>query len=215
MNWLYIVGGVILFFCILLFSNVCIRIGFKDNDFFVTLRYLFYRKQILPEKEKTQRQLLRDEAKKQKREAKKEKKEQKNQPDPQEKVKSEKGGLSFDAVISLIGEIGRILRDLLHKIRIKPCKLHISVATGDAATTAINYGRICAGLSMFEAVMKNTFGEFKSDFSAECDYLGEKMRVEADIKILLRPSALLGLGAKAVVRMLKSPDDGFGPLLKK
>ena len=69
-------------------------------------------------------------------------------------------------------------------LRVRVARLHISVATGDAAKTAITYGMISQSASYIAALLDST-GTLRyparSDVDIHADYLSEK--TAADIEI--------------------------------
>ena len=73
-------------------------------------------------------------------------------------------------------------------IYLKFARLHITVATDDAAKTATTYGAMCAAVSTLVELLKNLKG-FSMDneqVSVNCDFLEEKSYVDMHIEIGLR-----------------------------
>lgn len=192
MTWLYIVGPIVALLLLLLLGNVVLKISYKDGDFKVKLRFLVYGRTLYPAPEKK---------------PSKKKKEKPAEQKPTEQKK--KPEMLLSEITQIIGELKRILGDILKKTRVKPCKLYLTVATGDAAQTAIAYGGCCAALGALEAIMTNTFGKFKSDFSVACDYSSGSWKAEADITVKLRPVWVIGAALAALGRYVKNPGGGL------
>lgn len=92
-----------------------------------------------------------------------------------------KGGV--DALIAAFGKIadivGSVLKPIFKNIKIRHLNIDITVAADNAADTAINYGRLCAGvypaLSVILNVMK--YGDYKVNIRPDFD----KSELETDI----------------------------------
>ena len=88
-------------------------------------------------------------------------------------------------IISLILALVKTAVSIFAKhLRVRVARLHISVATGDAAKTAITYGMISQSASYIAALLDST-GTLRyparSDVDIHADYLSEK--TAADIEI--------------------------------
>lgn len=97
----------------------------------------------------------------------------------------------------LLALIGRVLR----APSIERLKLNILVGGGDPAECAMNYGRICAGVSAVLPVVKHTFEIKKEQVEVSCRYEQVSTKVTAEAYILLRFGELIVLMA-ALLRQL-------------
>ena len=88
---------------------------------------------------------------------------------------------TIDMILDLVGvAVGRFGKHL----RIRIARLHIGVATGDAASTAILYGAIAPAVACIAELLDSTSTlryPARSDVDIHADYLSEKMQI--DIKI--------------------------------
>jgi len=177
-----------------------IIIGYRD-EFFLTVRVLFIKIRIVPKKkkkprisaftakgyrkklEKLEKKRLKKEQKKAEKQAKKEQKKQ-NKGTKEEKPKEKRDiaetvGLITDVVSGLLGSFGKHLR-------IKSERLHITLASNDAAKTALLYGSTAQALSWLLEIL-NRVTDFTYDpgeFSLDVDFLSD--RIKADILIVFR-----------------------------
>ena len=141
---LYIILGVLLLLFLLTLIPVHIFASYRD-DVTLTLKILFFKKKLIPSPPKRKK-----EEKPQKKP--KEKKEEPAPEKPEEKKKSylsrlrEKKGLS--GLISLLTSLARIagttLKGILSHTVIHKMDVGIALNSGDAASTAVNYGRLCS-----------------------------------------------------------------------
>ena len=171
MTGLFIVLIVLLFFVFLFTVPVHVTV-MADEDVRVWLRVLLIRIPIFPASRKKR-------AKKKKQQRKKESGKQKA------KKKPETGKKNILHMIRLVARIASVvMKKLSRHLRIRLQAYEISVATGDAAKTAVLYGAVAGLSSNFIEVLRNTMN-FKVKKSAPvgvyADFVGEKTR--AKIKI--------------------------------
>lgn len=125
------VGLVVAVVAVLLPSKVKVRIGYIENEFVLSFKLLFFKYTVSPEKRK----------KKKKAEAKK----------PEKTEKKKKGGFfksqtSDFGVYDYIELIKIILEKFVAKIYFEKLDVDITVASDDAAQTALNFGRLNAAI---------------------------------------------------------------------
>lgn len=81
--------------------------------------------------------------------------------------------------------MGRFARHL----RVRVARLHINVATGDAANTAILYGAIAQSAAYIAALLDSTKtlkNPARSDVDIRADYLSEKTTADIEIGFSIR-----------------------------
>ena len=109
----------------------------------------------------------------------------------------------------------RLLRSLLAStvrrrtrwLKLRAAKLHVRVATGDAADTAILYGVVCQSLSYLLALLERV-AKVKAkepDVQVIADFEGERPSVDAKIVLSLKVIDIL-LAALALARADKEED---------
>lgn len=170
MTALYILGGLAALIVVLLMGDITLRVGY-DGEFTLCVGYLFLHFRVLPAKPKKQ---------------KKPKKKKAAEPPSAEPKPKTKPDLSFDDILAALGMLLRTLGKIAGKTRVRPCRLWISVASGDAAATALTYGKVCAGLGALNSLLKELLGSVKSDFRVGWDYTRDKIEVRANIVIRIR-----------------------------
>ena len=106
------------------------------------------------------------------------------------KSSASKGGLSNststlrEKIVLVRALVAALFRKTSKHLHLTAARLHVRVATGDAATTAILYGAVSASLSYLLATLDRTVN-LKSkphDISVFADYLAEKS--SADVKLV-------------------------------
>ncbi len=100
-----------------------------------------------------------------------------------------------------------LLERTLGHLSIRAARIHIFVATGDAASTAILYGAVNGGVALLLETL-NQFGKLKTKRNDEIlvcpDYLGEKTRVDLRISFSLRVWHILDILLKALLAYTKT-----------
>ena len=101
-----------------------------------------------------------------------------------------------EALLKLIGNVLRSpVLDLL--------RLHIAVGNTDPAACALNYGRICAGLSAGLPVLKNTFRVKKQDIDVSCRFDLPNMEIKAEVEASVRVYEVFAILGAALGLLLK------------
>ena len=218
MTALIIIGSILLFFALLIFVPLTATLVY-DDEFKAFARVLFVRIKLFPRKKKKKRGphsmsrrkaakiLASLEKKKQKKKAKKLKKQAKKE---EKKAQEEKEGKkSFSEILDTVTSITSLATDALgrfgKRFHVRIAVMRITVATPDAAQTAIAYGAIQAALSQLYATLGQT-KNFKlpreSKFRLDTDF--SKTEPSAEIKIHFSFSifALLAAAIGAVLKML-------------
>lgn len=136
MVWLYILFGIVLLFTIILLIPISVIAKYSQNSFNLFLKIGFIKLSLVPSGEK-----------------KKNKKQKNKTPDKSEKEvkKAEaktKKGKDLNQIVNIIKKAAKlvqgVLKDFFKHIIIKKMQISISVASENAADTAINYGYYCS-----------------------------------------------------------------------
>ena len=195
---LIVIGGVILFFLLLLSVRIRVSIVLKDRVC-LTLYLLCFKIRIFPREKKVRwrrfSQKKADElaAKKAKKEAlKAAKKAAKRAKKEKEKHlfaegKKEKATL-LEKIILVRGLAAALIRKTNKKLRLVAARLHIRVATGDAAKTAVLYGAVCGALAHLLAGLDRVtkLEAAEPDVSVTADYLSEKSAADVQLDFMVR-----------------------------
>ena len=120
----------------------------------------------------------------------------------QHKKKSKKKNkMTFDEILMLVKIGVKAAEKLLKTIRIKRLKLNIIVSGEDAASAAINYGRVCALASSTYPVIENSLDKKNTDIFVDLQY-DSKTQVNADIIIKAMTLKLIIIAVKVLIEAL-------------
>lgn len=203
MTALIVIAAIILFFAFLLFMPIVIYAEFKD-ELFLSIRYLFVKIRLLPEKpKKAERQ------KKKKSEKKIEKKaEDKTENATTEKLKEILSKTGIGGFIEIITEFAKIAgRGAMGIVRhIVISRLNIEIRNGgeDAAQTAINYGYISAALYPAVSIILNNVKKYKrACVQIFPDYDSRDTTVKCSVKLKVKLWWILSAATKTFWAFIK------------
>lgn len=156
--------------------------------------------------EKRKRRAEGKRARKERRAAKKaEKKAKKNAVDRAAHEPKEKPTLRDNLALAR-ALVSALVRKTDKHLRLKAARLHIRVATGDAATTAILYGAVSASLAYLLAALDRVtdLRTKPRDVSVFADYLSERSHVDLRLVFSLRVWGALSLLFAAAITFFKT-----------
>ena len=131
----------------------------------------------------------------------KKKQKKKSAPKTQNTKKKSKNKLSFDNILELVKIGFNAAEKLLKTIRIKRLRLAVIVSGEDAATAAINYGRVCALASATYPLIENSVDKKHTDISVDLQYESQTS-VNADIVMKAMTLKLLVIAVKVLIAAL-------------
>ena len=205
MTALYIILGIIAFFIIVLSIPVVLDLEYTDAVS-CKVSWLFLKFTLYPFPEKKKKEEKPKEEKKE--EKPEEKKEEKPKPKKENFLKTFYNNQGLSGVIELINNcVGALKRFSVRFIKraviIKKFHLDIHINEGDAAATAIKYGKVCAALypSLGFICSNMKVKDYKVNVFA--DYCGEKTSVSFVTKTAFIPRALINAGIALVFSLLK------------
>ena len=201
MTALIIIGAIILLFVFLLtrFAGIILR---YDEDMSVTVTYGFL-KFRLGEKKKAKKPKEKKKKKKKKEDEAPEEIDEEAAKEAEKKTQKENRAAIFD----LIREVKKILPKFIGKIHFRSAKLHVRVATGDAASTALACGGAKAGAAiLFELIDEFAVLERGSskNVAIEPDFTSEEMKYDVDVRFRLRVIWAVHYGLKVLIKFIKS-----------
>lgn len=184
---LWVLGILLALLLLLLFCPAVAEVRLNYDKLTVRARILGIPFTVWPQKEKK---------------PKKEKKEPKEKPEPKPKKEkqtpSKKFELTFSKVVSIASMAGRIMRRFLAALHIRGVKLVLPVSSGDAASTALFYGRFCAFFYGGLATLQNIIDIQAEDINIIPDFGGDnKYRRSFYCKIEATPFIMLGVALYA------------------
>lgn len=201
---LKIIGGIVLFFALLMLVRVGCRVDYSAGGLFLWLKVACFRISILPSKPLTPEQ----EEKKQRKDAEKKakKKAKKAAEQAKDEAPKEKGDLKW--LLELIGPALKALNRLRRKLRVDHLKLDYAIGgAGDPAQAAIRYGQVSAGGGALFPLLNAALDVRDWDVNLSVDFCEEKSKVALSATATYRIGQLLAigisLGVKALVVYLK------------
>ena len=229
---LIIVGCIILLFVLLFTVRVGVTIEYRD-ELSLWVRVFGIKIGILPKKEKkykyghyslnkirrrdekAAKKKAKADAKKRERDAEKAKRKarEKKRRDSMTKAerKAEKKRKKAERpkvgdIVSLALEVAKLFFSrFFGKLHIRVARLHVNVATGDAASTAILYGALYPTAHLFLAGLEkisNVDGLKKADMQITPDFLSEQTTVDLKLSFSVSLGALLGAAIKSGFKFL-------------
>ncbi len=225
-----IILKILLTILIILALALCVPTRFYvryTNEVFIQIRYLFIKftipitesqkaktknkkisakKKVNVEKSKpkSENQKTNSNNKKQKRKDKNKNK----KPNPVVKwLKSlyNKGGVeaiteAFKKIASLVSNV---LKPIFRSVRFRNIDINIIVASDNAADTAINYGRLCAGVYPALGIILNVIKYNQYSVNIKPDFNKEKIELDISTEISLIPWVVIFGAVHALVRFIK------------
>lgn len=200
MTALIVIAAIILFFAFLLFMPVVFYADFV-NELHLSVRYLFVKIRLLPEKPKKQK-------KKEAAKRAEKKQEQKKENETADKLKEVVKKTGVGGLLEIIGEIAKIVdRGTMSIVRrIVISKLDIEIRNGgeDAAQTAINYGYISAALYPAVSVILNNVKKYKSAcVQIFPDYDSRDTTVKCSVRLKIKLWWILSAAMKTLWALMK------------
>lgn len=200
----------------LLLSRIHIRVLYdKDADGIdVCARYIFIKKQIYPKKEKIRisdfeyKKYQKRLEKKRKKAAKKAKKAadyaaavEKDGTDIKNKTKNTVKNIKL-----LLYIIKKVYRRFLNALRIDVNHINITVATDNAAKTAITYGAVYQGVECLLSFIDENIKirqKYSESICLDTDYLSDKPRIDINIVFSVSVAAMLDITFRLAYNYIK------------
>lgn len=201
---LYIILGILLLLFLITLIRVQVFATYAD-DLTLTLKILFFKIPILPQKEKPKKPEKEKKPKEEKQKPEKKDEENKEKkPSFLSRLKDKKG---VTGILSLFTSIARIaagaLKGLFSHIVIKKMDVGIALSGEDAASAAVNYGRVCSVL--YPAVNIITAATVCEDYNVVVEPVfnpDRETEVYADVHLYLRIIWAIAEAVKAGVKLL-------------
>lgn len=166
------------------------------------VRYLFFKFQLLPWEKKEKAPKEEQPAEKKEPEEKK----PKEKPAKQNPLKTFWQNEGVDGVIALIKETARIVSGMFRRIFkhviIDKLFLQMYIGSGDAAQTAIDYGKVCAEIFPALGTICSIMKVRKYDVDISPDFLANQNETELHTVITLRPIFVTNAAVVMLVKLL-------------
>lgn len=193
MRALYIIAGILLFFALLLFIKIKVRVSFC-GDIEVVLKALFFKFSLYPGKEKKPKKAP--------------PREEKPKEIPQKKPKPPRAKLALRDALTLIKElITEFISKFGKYLKLEEYRVRLLVATPDPADTALLYGAASAALGSISVLVYSLKRKSrkKGAFSTEIkpDFLAEQPELFFSAALSIRVWQLFSVGITATRAWLK------------
>ena len=200
--FLTVIFSIIALFVIVLSIPLKVSLGY-DDKISLSVKYLFIKLNILPtDPNKPNKE-------------KKPKEEKKEEPEPEEEKPKEKKpnpivdmvkANGFDGMMQILGNLGNIFKifggKLLRSIVINEAYILVIVGTGDAASTAIKYGKTCQKIYPLMGFLCNNNVVKKHDINVEADFLANKTEGEFFFEMNICLRKIINSAIGLVVRLI-------------
>lgn len=202
--FLCILAGIILLFILILSIPVHVSFTYSDK-IYLTVRYLFIKLNILPLSDKEKK-----EKKKKEKKPEEEKEEKKEEDKPKEKgpnkilemVKAN----GYDGMMLVISNLLDVLKiwggKLFRSVVFDEVEVYVNVGTGDAAETAIKYGKTCQKVYPFVAFLCSNNVVKKYDAAVDVDFLANETETEMNIDFYLVIRKIINATIAMAVRLV-------------
>ena len=207
---LSIIGGILLFFLLLLSVRIHLLLDL-DGDLRLRMRVLCFRFQIHPRK-RTPRGVIRKQRKQEKKRLKKMAKKQKPPKETNEIAEKTAKKKKKTDILALIRLAIRILKQIARKFpsyfKLKITRCIIKVGGKDAAETAIRYGAVRAGVSALATVADSCFTvktTRKSVLTVDPDFLSDKSTISLSMDFYTSVRAVLALALRILFAFMRRP----------
>lgn len=200
--FLTVIFSIVALFVIVLSIPLKVSVGY-DDKISLSIKYLFIKLNILP-----------TDPNKPKKE-KKPKEEKKEEPKPEEEKPKEKKpnpimdmvkANGFDGMMEILGNLGNIFKifggKLLRSVVINDAYIFIIVGTGDAASTAIKYGKTCQKVYPLMGFLCNNNVVKHHDINVEADFLANKTEGEFFFEMNICLRKIINSAIGLVVRLV-------------
>ena len=189
MTALWIILGIIAFFIILFSIKVTVYMTY-DNDFKLDIRWLFIKLHILPKKEKPEKE-KKEKPKKEKPEEEPPKDETSEKPKKDNIIVSFYRNQGFSGVIQLLKDtvcaINGMFGSIFKHFIFRELKVYMTVGAGDAAETAILYGKTCGVVFPAMGLITSTCKVKEYDCGVQPNFMEKEKTAVFRAVISMRP----------------------------
>lgn len=207
MTALYIILGIVLFFVAVLSIPVVLDMEYGDV-FKLRVSWLFVKFNILPKDESEKKPKKEKKPKAEKPQAEKAPTETSvtDAPKKDNPIKifyEDQGVLGIVELINNVASyLGKFSKGFLKSIYIKKLRIRIWVTEGDAAQTAIKYGKFCQMIYPPLGFICSSCHVKDYDVNIWAEYCGDKTKGEFETKVALIPRSVINAGIAFVFRLV-------------
>ncbi len=210
MTALIIIGAILLFFVLLAFLPLRIRVSYKDQTR-VYVPILFFGINLYPRRKKLKSLSAKKYRELNKPKSKKKKRKTKASSPEQTSVENTENKLTLKTIKPHIGEIISQVSALILKfsghLNVKIYSLWVVVSSDDAAKTAVTYGAVSSSVAILMALLEDNCNirySSKATTGVYVDYTLGKCKFECDIRFTLRVWQIISLAVSAAMSFIKT-----------
>ena len=201
---LYVLLGIVAFLMLILSFRITLNGEFFD-EFKLNVQWLFLKFQIIPTPPKTEKPPKKEKPVKEKAEETVEETTESAEKKENVFLKFYKNQ-GFDGVIQLIKNIASSLDKLMSSLKkhivLRELYLWMTVSSGDAAQTAIDYGNLCQTIFPALSFICSNLTVKKYDVEIEPDFIGVKNNAQFAFSISVRPIFVLNAIIVLAIRLV-------------
>ena len=203
---LYIILGIIAAIVLLFCVKISVELRYED-DFEVSVHVLGLRFRLLPAKEKKPKKPKKEKPEKPKKEKPEEEKPQEDKPKGESFVMRFYHEQGFDGTMQFLADVLSALNTLLgdlfkRSFVLEKLMLRLRVSKGDAAETALAFGKTCAAVYPALGYICTNLYVRKYDADIQADYLASKSTAALWFILSVRPIKLTNALMRFVFRDL-------------
>lgn len=206
--FLAVIFGISALFTSVLSVPLKVTLGY-DDKIHLSIKYMFVNLKILPVDPNKPKKEKKPKEKKEKEPPKEEEAPKEKKPNPILDMVKANG---YDGMMEVLGSLGRILKkfggNLFKSIVFDQAYINITVGTGDAASTALKYGKTCQKVYPFMGFICNNNVVKHHDINVEADFLANNTQGEFLFVMHICLRKIVNSGIGLVFRLI------FGVVLK-
>lgn len=202
--FLCVIVAIVVFFVIVLSVPLKVSLGF-DDKIRLSVKYLFIKLDILPTDPNKKKKPKKPKAEKPPKEPKPKAEPKEKKPNPIVEMVKANG---HDGMISVISNLGKVLGiyggKIFKSIVFNEIALYITVGTGDAAATALKYGKTCQEVFPVMGFICSNNLVRKYDVYVEPDFLANKTKGEFFVEMNITLRKIINATFAMVFRLIFS-----------
>ena len=192
---------IVLFFAVLLFSPVRLRLAYHDGKITASVHYLFFK--INLSREKSEADIRKEAKRKEKHEAGKSKKTAKKKDEDEIKRKRISGNIESVKTIWGILKACKKIDTIRRRIIFYKIDAAIVVGGSDAMKTATNYGAACALSANIISLLSALFTVKKPNVKIRPDFILDKTAAYISFRVRMTPFYVFAAGFSVIYEIVK------------
>ena len=206
LTFIIILLSVIAFFALLLSINVRLILEYQGEPA-LFLKILFVKIRLFSDKKKKRRRSMSKRKAQRIKDGIKKKKEEKKQRKEEQKKENKGSAKGIISTVNLVASTVKRLLSLFTKhLKIKVARIRIKIATGDAATTAIEYGAVTQSINVLLPLLEeidNFSVSRNADIRVNADFTAQESEADIRVSLSLRACHILKIAFSTLFNLIK------------